>query len=440
VFATTAQEVLGSCIFLFVKHPYDVGDRVDINGQALTVEHISLLYTAFKEVTTHRTTQAPNIVLNTLWVDNVSRSNAMREQLLIYISFDTTLEDIQLLRNEMQAFVLDKENSRDFLPEIDVELTGINNMDKMELKVEIRHKSNWANETVRAARRSKFMCALVLALRKVPIYPPGGGGAALGSSDQPTYSVTVSDEEAAARRAAFDKAKEEKRLIPSPQPDDLMAKGSYSKGSSSGTDARNESSSLFNRNLPPLNTTTSNQSSAVEKAAVDTLNARAPAADPARDIDWQSNSTLGDQPTPPSDNDDRGGDIEEVRGLLNRQSTRGKRKPIPQGGRPLPGVPANAQNTALSSRAPRVDVDFHDYAPSIGSQSPAYSQGSPRRPSTSDGRSGSPAGYPSNSQRPSQAQNPWNNQRPPPRRPVQEYNQLEAQLREQQQRSLNTRN
>lgn len=27
---TTMQEVLGACIFLFVKHPYDVGDRVDI--------------------------------------------------------------------------------------------------------------------------------------------------------------------------------------------------------------------------------------------------------------------------------------------------------------------------------------------------------------------------------------------------------------------------
>jgi hypothetical protein len=27
---TTMQEILLSCIFLFVKHPYDVGDRVDI--------------------------------------------------------------------------------------------------------------------------------------------------------------------------------------------------------------------------------------------------------------------------------------------------------------------------------------------------------------------------------------------------------------------------
>ena len=85
-------------------------------------------------------TQVPNIVLNTNWIENVSRSKAMREQLLMYISFDTTLEDIQLLKNEMQAFVLDKENSRDFQTDIDVEVTGISEMNKMELKVEIRHK------------------------------------------------------------------------------------------------------------------------------------------------------------------------------------------------------------------------------------------------------------------------------------------------------------
>ena len=140
VFATTAQEVLGSCIFLFVKHPYDVGDRVDIADEQLVVERISLLFTVFQRIKTHKTTQVPNIVLNTVWIDNVTRSKAMREQLLMYISFDTTLEDVQLLKNEMQQFVLHKDNSRDFQPDIDVEVTGIASMDKMELKVEIKHK------------------------------------------------------------------------------------------------------------------------------------------------------------------------------------------------------------------------------------------------------------------------------------------------------------
>lgn len=58
----------------------------------------------------------------------------------MYINFDTSIEDIQLLKNEMQNFVLAPENSRDFQPEIDVEVTGIAEMNKLELKVEIRHK------------------------------------------------------------------------------------------------------------------------------------------------------------------------------------------------------------------------------------------------------------------------------------------------------------
>lgn len=140
VFAVSTQEVLGSCIFLFVKHPYDVLDRVDIGDDQLVVEHISLLYTIFKKVNTQKLTQVPNILLNSLWIQNVSRSKAMKEQLLMFIHFDTTLEDIQLLRKEMQAFVLAKENCRDFQPDIDVEVSGIHEMNKLELRVEIKHK------------------------------------------------------------------------------------------------------------------------------------------------------------------------------------------------------------------------------------------------------------------------------------------------------------
>lgn len=54
IFAVTAQEFLGSCIFLFVKHPFDVGDRVDIAAgpekQRLVVDKISLLYSVFTRI------------------------------------------------------------------------------------------------------------------------------------------------------------------------------------------------------------------------------------------------------------------------------------------------------------------------------------------------------------------------------------------------------
>ncbi|OTB04602.1 hypothetical protein M426DRAFT_58338 [Hypoxylon sp. CI-4A] len=216
VFSVTAQEFLGSCIFLFVKHPYDVGDRVDIVGsekEQLVVEKISLLYTVFNRIDKMQVVQVPNIVLNNYWIENVSRSKAMKEVIDINVSFDTSFEDIELLRLEMEKFVRSPDNSRDFQPDIAIGVAGVGDLDKLQLKIAIKHKSNWHNDIVRATRRSKFMCALALALKRVPINGPGGGGEALGGPTNPTYSVSVSDDIAAAAREKASKEKEGKRMV-----------------------------------------------------------------------------------------------------------------------------------------------------------------------------------------------------------------------------------
>ncbi|CAK7227746.1 hypothetical protein SBRCBS47491_006672 [Sporothrix bragantina] len=217
VFAVTTQEILGSCIFLFVKHPYDVGDRVDIQGPEkmnLIVEKISLLYTVFMRIDKMQVVQVPNITLNALWIENVSRSKAMRETIDVNVSYDTSFEDIELLRVEMEKFVQHPDNSRDFQPDVAFSVAGVGDCDKLQLKVAIKHKSNWHNDIVRATRRSKFMCALALALKKVPIFGPGGGGDAAGSPQNPTYSVSVTDEFASTARTQSAEAKNLARLVP----------------------------------------------------------------------------------------------------------------------------------------------------------------------------------------------------------------------------------
>ncbi|KAH6676024.1 serine/threonine protein kinase [Plectosphaerella plurivora] len=217
VFAVTTQEFLGSCIFLFVKHPYDVGDRVDITGpekERLVVDKISLLYTVFTRIDKMQVVQVPNIILNNLWIENVSRSKAMKEVITINISYDTSFEDIELLRHEMENFVRHQDNSRDFQPDIAMSVGSMGDLDKLALDVVIKHKSNWHNDIVRATRRSKFMCALVLAMKKVPIYGAGGGGDALGGPANPTYSVAVTDEWAAKARDTSSKDKDAARLVP----------------------------------------------------------------------------------------------------------------------------------------------------------------------------------------------------------------------------------
>ncbi|KAF4306833.1 Mechanosensitive ion channel MscS [Botryosphaeria dothidea] len=306
VFSVTAQEVLGSCIFLFVKHPYDVGDRVDLtNGtDQLTVEHISLLFTVFKRVNNGRTVQIPNIVLNSLWIENTSRSLAMREQIPVYVAFGTSFEDITALKDEMQKFVRDKENSRDFHPDIDIEVKGIAELNKLELQIECRHKSNWGNEMLRATRRNKFMCALVQALRKIPIEPPGGSDAALGSADQPSWSVAVTASEAQERRQAYLEEKEKGRLYPS--------KKEAPAGNSSGVD-------YLGAGLGQ------------ENQAINTLTARPVGSDPYRDDAFRERADQADINRTGS----IGGksmdaqDAEDVRNTLKRESTKGKRKAGP---------------------------------------------------------------------------------------------------------------
>ncbi|OBT79105.1 hypothetical protein VF21_01686 [Pseudogymnoascus sp. 05NY08] len=295
VFAVTCQEFLGSCIFLFIKHPYDVGDRVDINNEPLIVERISLLYTVFKRIDYMKMVQVPNIVLNTMWIENVTRSKAMKEQIELSISFDTSLEDIELLRTELEAFVRHPDNSRDFQEDVVLECAGVGTMDKLVLKAEIRHKSNWANESIRASRRSKFMCALVLAVRKVPIYGPGGGGTALGEPGNPSYSVAVSDNLAAEARAKAAETKEAKRLVPTSKPD---------AGKSTEPGATAPESGVLGATH--------------ETAAAAAMNARRP-TDTGLDTQQRGRGDTLDRA--------RSSDIEDLRNdLLHRASTRGRRR------------------------------------------------------------------------------------------------------------------
>ncbi|TID25003.1 putative serine threonine protein kinase protein [Venturia nashicola] len=323
VFAVTCQEVLGSCIFLFVKHPYDIGDRIDLSTEQLTVEHISLLFTVFKRVQNGKMVQIPNIVLNSVWIENVSRSKFMREQISIFCHFDTSIEDIEALRQEMIDFVTDSKNSRDFQPDIDIEVVGIAEMNKMELRIECKHKSNWANETVRAARRSKFMCALVLALRKVPIYAPGSGDAALGSAGQPAYSVAVTQEDAAHARDEFAAKKAAKRL--------LAKKEEEEKGFATGADL-------------------SQVAGTSELRAMHSLNSRSPGRDKtrdevseARDDVSMTGSTLEERHNLTRHSQD------EVRGMLQRENTKGRRHP------------ATSPNVAAS--LPRIEEPEQQFQP-----------------------------------------------------------------------------
>ena len=177
LFSATAQEFLQSVVFVFVKHPFDVGDRVTVYGNTgallkgddYFVKEISLLYTEFKKMEGHLV-QAPNSYLNTLFILNQRRSGGLAEALPVVIRFGTSLQQIESLRNQLLEFV--KSERREYQPNILTELRDVTEVYSLTVNIVFFYKSNWQNELVRLQRRNKFICAMMIAMKELNIEGP----------------------------------------------------------------------------------------------------------------------------------------------------------------------------------------------------------------------------------------------------------------------------
>jgi small-conductance mechanosensitive channel len=187
----TAQEFLQSIIFVFIKHPFDVGDRVTIygnTGATLTgddyyVTEISLLYTEFKKMQGH-IVQAPNSLLNTVFILNQRRSNGLSDSIPLEMRFGTPSHMIEDLKARMLEFV--QNNKRDYQPSIITEMTGFKEVRSCTMNIVFFHKSSFQNELLRLNRHNKFVTELMYQMVQVGIEAPLRVDPG-GSRDHPLY-------------------------------------------------------------------------------------------------------------------------------------------------------------------------------------------------------------------------------------------------------------
>ncbi|RUS28460.1 Mechanosensitive ion channel-domain-containing protein [Jimgerdemannia flammicorona] len=161
---STAQTVFESIIFVFVRHPFDVGDRVEIEGVSYIVKEMHLLATTFV-LEDGREVYAPNNLLAEGMIDNIRRSGPMSERILVEVSFDTNLETIEQLRERLVKFL--ESESREFFPQLEIFIKDIKECNLLILEIEISYKTNMQDDGRRMMRRNKvgcgscpFMCAL----------------------------------------------------------------------------------------------------------------------------------------------------------------------------------------------------------------------------------------------------------------------------------------
>lgn len=187
----TAQEFLQSIIFVFVKHPFDVGDRVTIYGSTganmtgddYYVTEISLLYTEFKKLEGH-IVQAPNSILNTLFILNQRRSNGLADPVTVTMRFGTPAWMIDELKIRLRDFCL--QNKRDYGKLILSEITKLEDCRSLTMTIVFFHKTNFQNELVRLGRHNRFMTELMHQMVQIGIQSPYRVEPG-GSRDNPMY-------------------------------------------------------------------------------------------------------------------------------------------------------------------------------------------------------------------------------------------------------------
>ncbi|KAK4654983.1 hypothetical protein QC762_405790 [Podospora pseudocomata] len=196
----TIHHFLAGCIFILFDHPYDIGDRVELwSGQqkqsvSLIVVRTSLLYTVFKRVDNWMELQAGNEWLQQCRIENVTRSGSNRQAVSFNIDVKTSFKDLQYLKSELEAFLKHPDNKRDYLPNLALAIVGLGEMNMLEMRCIVTHRSNWSNEPLRAARSMKFMCALVAITRQIPLGRPDQG--TIGRDFNPAHYVMMTPEEA----------------------------------------------------------------------------------------------------------------------------------------------------------------------------------------------------------------------------------------------------
>ncbi|KAK7954236.1 hypothetical protein PG996_015121 [Apiospora saccharicola] len=195
VLQATAQEFLQSIIFVFVKHPFDVGDRITVYGNTgatgtgddYYVTEISLLYTEFKKMEGH-IVQAPNSVLNTLFILNHRRSGSLADVFKLRMAFGTPKEVIEELQARMTEFV--QANRRDYTGKIITELTTIEDTYAVAVNFITFHKSSFQNELIRLTRHNKFAMELSKQTAAIGIQQPRRH-LQIAGQDFPVYQTNI---------------------------------------------------------------------------------------------------------------------------------------------------------------------------------------------------------------------------------------------------------
>ncbi|KAM3584215.1 hypothetical protein VKS41_003037 [Umbelopsis sp. WA50703] len=158
IFGNSAKDMFESIIFIFVLHPYDIGDRVFIGTENWQVKSMGLLMTTFLKWD-GTIVYVKNSVLAPLYILNVSRAGAMGETIDIHLHFRTPAWKIDAIRDQMTEWC-NTEGKGLTYGSHGMNIVTYDQLNKITCTIYIEHKQNWADGGKRWASRNAYMIKL----------------------------------------------------------------------------------------------------------------------------------------------------------------------------------------------------------------------------------------------------------------------------------------
>ncbi|KAG4107120.1 hypothetical protein H8356DRAFT_1268988 [Neocallimastix lanati (nom. inval.)] len=147
----TITSLVQSLIFLFITHPFDVGDRIEIDGQAYLVKDFGLTNVTMKKPNGEEI-YAPTSELTSKFINNIRRSSPLIQVFNIAVnSKTTTAQQLQGLQERLQKFV--EKESRNFQGRCVVSATDILDELRMNIAILVQHKHN-GQDAIRVRQRN----------------------------------------------------------------------------------------------------------------------------------------------------------------------------------------------------------------------------------------------------------------------------------------------
>ncbi|KAL5559514.1 hypothetical protein UlMin_035725, partial [Ulmus minor] len=97
----TCETTFEAIVFVFVMHPFDVGDLCVVDGTTMLVEEMNILTTVFLKLNNEKV-YYPNAVLSKKLIGNYYRSPDMGDMVEFSIDFMTPVEKIGQLKDKIK--------------------------------------------------------------------------------------------------------------------------------------------------------------------------------------------------------------------------------------------------------------------------------------------------------------------------------------------------